>query len=155
MLPRIHNRLLVLLLSVVALPSQFASANEDSHTPQTVWVFTTEQLPTLRHLDLASEVFVLDDIEPTLSALSFRFPGSEEKARARANTLLNSSSGLHLLDELKSNSNAVAMAWQSGIAKLPAVLVDRMYVVYGEYDIGRALQRVAHYRNNSREGQAQ
>ncbi len=40
----------------------------------------------------------------------------------------------------------VAEAWGLGIAKLPAVVVDRRYVVYGESDVARAAARIETYR---------
>lgn len=36
----------------------------------------------------------------------------------------------------------VADAWGLGIAKVPAVVVDRRYVVYGEADVARAVARI-------------
>lgn len=36
----------------------------------------------------------------------------------------------------------VADAWSLGIAKIPAVVVDRRYVVYGEPDVARAITRI-------------
>jgi len=36
----------------------------------------------------------------------------------------------------------VADAWGLGIAKIPAVVVDRRYVVYGEPDVARAVTRI-------------
>ena len=40
----------------------------------------------------------------------------------------------------------VAEAWGLGVAKVPAVVVDRRYVVYGESDIARAAARIETYR---------
>ena len=40
----------------------------------------------------------------------------------------------------------VAEAWGLGIAKVPAVVVDRRYVVYGESDVARAAARIETYR---------
>ena len=40
----------------------------------------------------------------------------------------------------------VADAWGQGIAKVPAVVVDRRYVVYGEPDVARAAARIETYR---------
>lgn len=43
----------------------------------------------------------------------------------------------------------VAEAWGLGIAKVPAVVVERRYVVYGEADAARAVARIeAHRRTN-------
>ena len=41
----------------------------------------------------------------------------------------------------------VAEAWSLGIAKLPAVVIDRRYVVYGEPDVARAVARIEAYRS--------
>ena len=40
----------------------------------------------------------------------------------------------------------VTDAWSLGITKIPAVVVDRRYVVYGEPDVARALERIEAYR---------
>ena len=40
----------------------------------------------------------------------------------------------------------VAEAWGLGIAKLPAVVIDRRYVVYGDADVGRAVARIEAHR---------
>jgi integrating conjugative element protein (TIGR03757 family) len=40
----------------------------------------------------------------------------------------------------------VADAWGLGVAKVPAVVVDRRYVVYGQPDAARALARIEQYR---------
>lgn len=122
------------------------SANLSAADAGSVWVFTTEQLPPLKHIGLAEHVFVLDDIEKPLASLSFDYPGSEAQARQQANALLSSPRGQALLADIKRNAKAVAVAWQSGIAKLPAVLVDEQFVVYGEYDVRAALQRIEAHR---------
>jgi len=41
----------------------------------------------------------------------------------------------------------VADAWGLGIAKIPAVVVDRRYVVYGEPDVARAIARIKAHRS--------
>lgn len=41
----------------------------------------------------------------------------------------------------------VADAWGLGIVKIPAVVVDRRYVVYGEPDVARAVARINAYRS--------
>lgn len=39
------------------------------------------------------------------------------------------------------------MPWGLGIAKIPAVVVDRRYVVYGEPEVSRAVARINAYRS--------
>jgi integrating conjugative element protein (TIGR03757 family) len=41
----------------------------------------------------------------------------------------------------------VADAWGLGITKIPAVVVDRRYVVYGEPDVTRSVARIDTYRS--------
>ena len=41
----------------------------------------------------------------------------------------------------------VADAWGLGITKIPAVVVDHRYVVYGEPDVARAVARINAYRS--------
>ncbi|HAG74319.1 MAG TPA: TIGR03757 family integrating conjugative element protein [Thauera sp.] len=41
----------------------------------------------------------------------------------------------------------VAEAWGLGIVRIPAVVVDRRYVVYGERDVPRAIARIDTYRS--------
>ena len=131
------------LLPLLLLSAHLCMAESSS----AVWVFTTEQLPAIKRLDLVDQVFVLDDIERPLQALSFQYPGSEDKARQQANTILNSPQGQILLEQVKRNALSVAIAWQSGITRLPAVLVDEQYVVYGEYNVQAALDRVDRYHH--------
>lgn len=47
---------------------------------------------------------------------------------------------------LGSAYQGVADAWGLGIAKVPAVVVDRRHVVYGEPDVSRAVARIEAYR---------
>lgn len=44
----------------------------------------------------------------------------------------------------------VVDAWSLGVANLPAIVVDRRYVVYGERDVARAVARIRAYRHKHR-----
>ena len=112
-----------------------------------MWVFTTETLPPLRHSHLAEHVYVLDDIEKPLALLSFAYPGSDAQARHRASALINTPRGQAMMAKIQHSAKAVVLAWQSGITRLPAVLVDEQFVVYGEYDVKNAIARVEAYRH--------
>lgn len=50
--------------------------------------------------------------------------------------------GQELQHRLGRAYQGVAEAWGLGITKLPAVVVDRRYVVYGEPDVARAVARI-------------
>ncbi|QVX40735.1 TIGR03757 family integrating conjugative element protein (plasmid) [Ralstonia solanacearum] len=49
---------------------------------------------------------------------------------------------------LREAYQGVTEAWSLGITKIPAVVVDHRYVVYGEPDVARAVARIAAYRSS-------
>ena len=113
----------------------------------TVWVFTADRLPALQNGDQADRLFVLDHADNALRRLSFPNPGSEVAARDRAMVILQSPSGQAAIARMRNSAEATTVAWHYGIEKLPAVLVDEQYVVYGVYDVESAIAQVASYRN--------
>lgn len=54
--------------------------------------------------------------------------------------------GAALQRELTAAYEGVAEAWSLGITTLPAVVIDRHYVVYGEADVAKAIARIEAYR---------
>lgn len=54
--------------------------------------------------------------------------------------------GAKLQRDLAAAYEAIADAWSLGITTLPAVVVDRRYVVYGEPDVAKAVARIEAYR---------
>ena len=54
--------------------------------------------------------------------------------------------GTPLQQRLADAYQGVIDAWSLGITRIPAVVVDRRYVVYGETDVSRALARIEEYR---------
>lgn len=54
--------------------------------------------------------------------------------------------GTPLQQRLADAYQGVTDAWSLGVTKIPAVVVDRRYVVYGETDVSRALARIEEYR---------
>ncbi|SUD61839.1 integrating conjugative element protein [Ectopseudomonas oleovorans] len=54
--------------------------------------------------------------------------------------------GTPLQQRLADAYQGVTDAWSLGITRIPAVVVDRRYVVYGETDVSRALARIEEYR---------
>ena len=62
-------------------------------------------------------------------------------------TILRSPSGQAAIARMRDSAEATAVAWQHGIEKLPAVLVDEQFVVYGAFDVAFAIAQVARYRD--------
>lgn len=82
-------------------------------------------------------------VEATLSAQLPRDPTQAEAVvRARL-----SQSEPELRERLTSAYQNVVEAWALKVAKVPAIVVDRRYVVYGEIDVAAAVQRIAAYRD--------
>lgn len=113
----------------------------------TVWVFTAGRLPALQNVHQADRLFVLDHADNALKRLSFPNPGSDAAARDRAMAILQSPRGQAAIARMRNSAEATAVAWQHGIEKLPAVLVDEQYVVYGVFDVASAVEQIARYRD--------
>ncbi|MCC4595418.1 TIGR03757 family integrating conjugative element protein [Xanthomonas campestris pv. phormiicola] len=121
-----------ILLAVLPL----ASATE-------ITVFTDQSVPvrgaagaTVVHLDAART------LETQLAA---DLPADPNRAQAIAQQRLQQG-GDQLQRDLASAYQSVADAWDLGVTTLPAVVVDRRYVVYGEPDVAKAVARIDAYR---------
>ncbi|MDF5972219.1 TIGR03757 family integrating conjugative element protein [Pseudomonas aeruginosa] len=75
-------------------------------------------------------------------------PKDPQHAQAAFQRLLQSPAGRRLQAELVKAQQDVADAWSLGVEKIPAVVVDRQYVVYGEPDVSRALELIAKARRS-------
>lgn len=79
------------------------------------------------------------------AGLSFRLPPDPARAAAIARARLNAD-GAPLQRRLAVAYQGVVDAWSLGIEKIPAVVVDRTYVVYGVVNIARAVSIIDRYR---------
>lgn len=80
------------------------------------------------------------------SELSARLPSDPKQAVAIARLRLRDG-GAAFQKRLALAYQGVVEAWSLGIAKIPAVVVDRKYVVYGEPDVNRAVSLIEQYRS--------
>ncbi len=81
-------------------------------------------------------------------ATDCRLAQDPQHAQAAFKRLLQSPDGRRLQAELVKAQQDVADAWSLGVEKIPAVVVDRQYVVYGEPDVSRALELIAKARRS-------
>lgn len=130
------------LLTLLALWACSANGSEAS-----VWVFTADRLPPLQNVDQADRLFVLDHADNALHRLSFPYPGSAAAAKNQAMLIIQSPRGQAAIARMRESAEATTIAWMHGIEKLPAVLVDEQFVVYGVFDVKRALTQAARYRD--------
>lgn len=109
-----------------------------------VWVITDRLQPI--QTTLAVRVIELDAPARIEAELATQLPSHPEKAAAVVRQRLKSS-GADLHRRLATAYQGVTDAWSLGIVKLPAVVVDRQYVMYGEPDVDRAVSRITEYRS--------
>lgn len=55
--------------------------------------------------------------------------------------------GVVLHNDFSVTYQGIVEAWILGITKIPAVVVDRRYVVYGQRDVNRAVALIEEYRS--------
>lgn len=95
----------------------------------------------------AVRVIELDAPERVLeSELPAHLPSDPKQAVAIARQRLHDG-GTVLQKRLALAYQGVVEAWSLGITKIPAVVVDRKYVVYGESDVSRAVSLIEQYRS--------
>lgn len=86
------------------------------------------------------------DQAPRIEAeLSADLPADPERATAIVRQRLNQG-GADLQRRIGAAYQGVADAWRLGITTIPAVVVDERYVVYGEPDVARAVDRIEQHR---------
>ncbi|UXS01839.1 TIGR03757 family integrating conjugative element protein [Agrobacterium tumefaciens] len=124
------------LCVALALASQAASAAE-------VTVFTDRSVE-LKSADSAT-VVRLDAAQEIESSLAAGLPADPHRAQAIVQERLQQG-GVQLQRDLASAWQGVADAWSLSISTVPAIVVDRRYVIYGEPDVAQAVARIEAYR---------
>ena len=110
-----------------------------------VRVYTDDRHPVAIQPGITVKVTKLDEAQRLLSDLSANLPTDPSQAAAMARQRL-AHGGANWQSRMQQASQGVADAWSLGIAKVPAVVVNGRYVVYGETDVGKALQLIDQYR---------
>ena len=91
-------------------------------------------------------VIELDQPAHIEAELTARLPADPAQAEALVRQRLLDG-GVDLQRRIGQAYQGVADAQSPGIVKIPAVVVDRRYVVYGEPDVPRAVARINAYRS--------
>ena len=132
------HRSFLWMMSLVVL----SSANL---TQADTWVFTDTANPVTA--PATARVILLDQQHHLETELSRALPSDPQQAAAIIQNRLNSPSGKRLQSDLAKAQQALTDAWIMGIEKIPAVVVDRRYVVYGEPDVAKALELINRARS--------
>ena len=104
----------------------------------------TEHSIALQHTRGVKIVF-LDAPRRIEQALSAALPADPKHAEAIARKRLQT--GANLPRNLADAWQGVTDAWALGITHLPAVVADGRYVIYGEPDVAKAVNRIASFRS--------
>ncbi|UOB56995.1 TIGR03757 family integrating conjugative element protein [Burkholderia pyrrocinia] len=126
----------------IAAPVAVALLLSPAFASAQVWVITDRQHPVQGKPDRLIELDAPPRIEQELTA---GLPRDSSQAAALVQRRLNQG-GNALQQRLGNAYQGVADAWSLGVQKIPAVVVDKRYVVYGETDVARAVARIAQHR---------
>lgn len=126
------------LAAMAGLAIPASSDSKSDH--EGVMVFTSKNLPQITSATHANRVFFLDGAHSALQGLRFPNPGNRDKAIAMASDVLQTEEGREAIETISQTGEGVALAWQHGIRKLPAILVGGTHVVYGVFDVQSALE---------------
>ena len=125
-----------LALVLAAWPGPAAVAGD-------VVAFTLSSMPLRAS---GATVHILDARDGYAEAFGADLPGDPERALAEARRRMATPAGRAALARIAEAGAGNALAGRLGIEKLPAVVVDGRYVVYGVRDVARAVERVEAWR---------
>jgi len=126
------------IVSCIATLALFASFGV---TAQQILVFTDSLHPVFSVPDQA-QVYELDQVQKIEESL---FDGLDTD---KGNPAEFAKSRLipQTHHQLAQSYRGIVDAWTLGITKIPAVVVDRQYVIYGEPDVEKAVLRIQNYQ---------
>ncbi|MCL2298272.1 MAG: TIGR03757 family integrating conjugative element protein [Proteobacteria bacterium] len=90
-----------------------------------------------------AKVIVLDRVLQIEKEMSVGLPTNIDQAERVATERLNSPDGARKLEELTQAYHGLMQAWQMGVSKVPAVVVEGRFVVYGQSDVAQAIAIIA------------
>ncbi|RBH52417.1 MULTISPECIES: TIGR03757 family integrating conjugative element protein [Pseudomonas] len=125
-------RLLGLTTLLTVAPTCFAST----------WVITDSAHPVEVTPDV--RLFHLDRLDQLEAELSSLLPDDPAQAQA----LFRESLTAEAAAEISQAHQDVVDAWSLGVTKIPAVVVDQRYVVYGDPNLEQALAKIEQFRRD-------
>jgi integrating conjugative element protein (TIGR03757 family) len=110
-----------------------------------VWVVTDRAHPV--RAPHGARMTELDAAARIERELAIQLPADSARAVALVQQRI-AHGGLALQRELAQAYQSIVDAWSAGVTKIPAVIVGRRYIVYGERDVERAVRAIERYRSN-------
>ncbi|MFC3941593.1 TIGR03757 family integrating conjugative element protein [Pseudomonas gingeri] len=112
------------------------------------WVITDRGHPVTA--PAGTRIILVDEQRRLEEQLSRELPADPSQAATSIQRYLTTPAGKQLQKDLASAQQGVTDAWSLGIKKIPAVVVDRSYVVYGEPDVAKAVGLIDRARSMQR-----
>jgi integrating conjugative element protein (TIGR03757 family) len=97
-----------------------------------------------------ARVILLDEQQRLEEQLSLSLPADPSQAVTAVQRFMATPEGARLQADLAKAQQGAADAWSAGVEKIPAVVVDRKYVVYGEPDVATATKLIDRARGMQR-----
>lgn len=110
-----------------------------------VLVITDQQHPVTATAD--TRIVLLDAPARLKAELSADLPAEVERASRIVRQRL-AAGGSELQQRFQQAYQGVAEAWRLGVTKIPAVVVDGRYVIYGDTNVEAAVARIQTYRRS-------
>lgn len=110
-------------------------------------VFTVAGEP-VQNVPTSAAVVELDAPGRLDARISQDLPADPSSAKQVLQSRMSAPEWKQTLQDYGRFYQGVARAWMLGIEKVPAVVVDSQYVVYGEPDVGRALEEIEQARGD-------
>lgn len=111
-----------------------------------IWVVTDHAHPV--QVPPGARVTYLDAAARIERELSIALPADRARAAAVIQERVRRG-GIALQRALAEAYQGIADAWSAGITKLPAVIVERHYIVYGERNVERAVRDIERHRSTT------
>jgi integrating conjugative element protein (TIGR03757 family) len=129
-----HPALVLLFVTMFGSRASLAQGTD-------IWIVTDHRHPV--HELAHARVIDLDAPTQIEATLSRGLPATPSEAAAEVRERLGNPA---VTQQLTAAYQGVADAWRIGVTKIPAVVVDQRYVVYGDPDIAHAMTRIQAYR---------
>ena len=141
-LRRLHAPRMQVSIWIAMSPLMFALAAHSQAAE--VWVIADHAHPVIspagiRHIEL-------DAADRILAKLNADLPADPKQAAEAATRRVQSSSALY--QQLRIAYQGVVDAWSLGVTTIPAVVLDRRYVVYGESNVEHALRLIQAFKES-------
>ncbi|MGJ8518376.1 hypothetical protein LMG33810_002744 [Carnimonas sp. LMG 33810] len=106
-----------------------------------VEIFTSSEMP-VSNVPSDAVTVSIDSGEKLDDQISADLPDDPDEAEAVMHRRMRSPEYRAHAEQLNQAYTGLARAWILGIQKIPAVVVDERYVVYGQPDVSKALDEI-------------